>query len=954
MKIRALGARVFFCSVVSVAIAQAAAVSDPMLQYPDHYEFSASLHAPLRADASGNRQLDLWFDFPGAGTSTLAAWQVDIQDSHGHSLRRWIGEMPLPHQRAHTRIAWDGLDRSGARLAPGFYTVRLRAVPSVRGGARDAAASLFNRVHDAFVLFRSEQDEQAQDVMVGKLRAPRMPAFAALAVGTRGEAARLHQPHRQSVSATGSLPYTIYYGNLHSQTNHSDGAGPLTKCTGEQNPQSGQFGPPDAYAMMQNQAHGDFLMTSEHNHMFDGSTSTNASANPATAKALFASGLTDMANYNSAHPGFLALYGVEWGVISNGGHMNIFNADGLPEWEYNSSGQLIGDYYTPKSDYAGIYATMKAHGWIGQFNHPQASQFAIGGTGTAYDANGDQVMVAAEILNSYAFSTNTTQTESQRSNYQNAFNQLLERGYHVAPTSGQDNHCSNWGLSYHNRTGVLLPTGTPLNVANFLDALRARRVFAAEDDSGQLILTANGQLMGQTISNSGPLTLTANYASSSGQTASRVQFFTGVPGSNGTVSQLYEGSGTYTTTPGVGAHFYYVQVTQANGDRLWSAPIWVNQTAGGGDTTPPTVSATETGGSGTITLSASASDNVGVSKVEFYVDGVLKGNDASSPFSMALDSTTLANGSHTLTAKAYDAAGNVGTSSGVSFSISNSTGNQFNEVEPNDRIGTANHVARSYAGIVGTVGTATDKDYFKLNIPAHSTLTLNLPSPGGVVYDVFLTNSKNVILAQSTLASGAQSLSYANTGSKGLVVYAKVASQSGFSATASYVLAVAYHKTSTGSTERITNGGFEAGNSAWMPSTAAVINNDSGNPAHAGSWKATLDGTGTTHTDTLMQQVTIPSSATSATLGFWLQVASDETTTSKVYDTLAVQVRDASGNVLATLHTYSNLDKGSSYVQRSFDLSAYKGQSVQLNFVGSEDKMDATTFLIDDVSLQTH
>jgi serine protease len=95
---------------------------------------------------------------------------------------------------------------------------------------------------------------------------------------------------------------------------------------------------------------------------------------------------------------------------------------------------------------------------------------------------------------------------------------------------------------------------------------------------------------------------------------------------------------------------------------------------GGGDTTPPTVSASESGTSGTITLSASASDNVGVTKVEFYVDSVLKGTDTTSPYSMTLDSTTLSNASHSLTAKAYDAAGNVGTSSAVNFTISNSGG----------------------------------------------------------------------------------------------------------------------------------------------------------------------------------------------------------------------------------------------------------------------------------------
>ncbi len=108
-----------------------------------------------------------------------------------------------------------------------------------------------------------------------------------------------------------------------------------------------------------------------------------------------------MNNWNAAHSNFLALAGLEWGVISNGGHMNVFNTDKLIEWEYNSSNQLIGDVFVAKSDYGSMYTTMKANGWIGQFNHPaQSGQFNVGGTDFGYTADGDQVMVLCEIMNS--------------------------------------------------------------------------------------------------------------------------------------------------------------------------------------------------------------------------------------------------------------------------------------------------------------------------------------------------------------------------------------------------------------------------------------------------------------------------------------------------------------------------------------------------------------------------
>ncbi len=254
----------------------------------------------------------------------------------------------------------------------------------------------------------------------------------------------------------------------------------------------------------------------------------------------------------------------------------------------------------------------------------------------------------------------------------------------------------------------------------------------------------------------------------------------------------------------------------------------LNITTSGSDTTPPTVSATESGTSGAITFNASATDNVGVTKVEFYVDGGLKGTDTASPYTMTLDSTTLANSSHSLVAKAYDAAGNVGTSATVSFPINNSS------------------------------GTPTDL---------------------------------------------------------------------------------------------ISNGGFESGATGWSGSSGVIAQNGTSEPAHSGTWDAWLDGYGSSHTDTLSQTVSIQASASTATLAFWLHVDTAETSTTSAYDTLTVQVRNSSGTVLGTLATYSNLDATSGYVQKTFDLTAYKGQTVQICLTGTEDASQQTSFVLDDVSL---
>jgi subtilisin family serine protease len=95
-----------------------------------------------------------------------------------------------------------------------------------------------------------------------------------------------------------------------------------------------------------------------------------------------------------------------------------------------------------------------------------------------------------------------------------------------------------------------------------------------------------------------------------------------------------------------------------------------------GDFTPPTVSLTSpVSGSavtGTTQIVASATDNVGVTKVEFYLDGNLLGSDSVGPFTWSWNTTTVADGAHTLSAAAHDAAGNVGESTAITVFVDNS------------------------------------------------------------------------------------------------------------------------------------------------------------------------------------------------------------------------------------------------------------------------------------------
>jgi hypothetical protein len=99
---------------------------------------------------------------------------------------------------------------------------------------------------------------------------------------------------------------------------------------------------------------------------------------------------------------------------------------------------------------------------------------------------------------------------------------------------------------------------------------------------------------------------------------------------------------------------------------------------GGGDTTPPSATITSPAAgatvSGTIAVTAGASDNVGVTRVDVLVDGAVAGSDATPPYSVSVDTTRLANGSHTLVARAVDAAGNLGSSPVITVNVQNGGG----------------------------------------------------------------------------------------------------------------------------------------------------------------------------------------------------------------------------------------------------------------------------------------
>lgn len=149
----------------------------------------------------------------------------------------------------------------------------------------------------------------------------------------------------------------------------------------------------------------------------------------------------------------------------------------------------------------------------------------------------------------------------------------------------------------------------------------------------------------------------------------------------------------------------------------------------------------------------------------------------------------------------------------------------------------------------------------------------------------------------------------------------------------------------------IQNGGFEQGSTPWVESSSGGFEIvDPSNP-HTGSDSAFLCGYNNC-TDSITQTVTIPASSTSATLKYFWFMSTTETSHS--FDFMRVQVLSSTGSVLATLQTISDGSTANSWQSASFDISSFKGQTVQIAFTATNGTVNPTNFFVDDVALNTN
>ena len=345
------------------------------------------------------------------------------------------------------------------------------------------------------------------------------------------------------------------------------------------------------------------------------------------------------------------------------------------------------------------------------------------------------------------------------------------------------------------------------------------------------------------------------------------------------------------------------------------------------DTVKPTTSVTAPAPgamvSGTTTITADATDNVAVTKVEFYAGTTLIGSSTSKPYSIAWNTGIVANGMVALTTKASDAAGNVGVSAAVTVNVNN----MGTDTTPPTTSVTAPTAGSTVSGTTTVSANAMDNvAVSKVDFYAGTTLIgSDTSAPYSIAWNTTtVSNGSYVITTKASDAKG-------NVGTSAPV---SVTVKNGGSCTSSSQL--------------LNNPGFESGNVGWTTS-AGIIDGTHATSARTGTWFAWMNGYGTARTDTMYQQVTIPSTACTASLSFWLAIKTAEVGT-RVYDKLTVTVQDTTGKVLGTLGSYSNVNAGA-YSQKTFNLAAYKGKTIRIHFSGVEDSSAATSFQIDDAAV---
>lgn len=339
----------------------------------------------------------------------------------------------------------------------------------------------------------------------------------------------------------GEEEINTYFGQIHSHTNLSDGLGDID----------------EAYDYARNKAKVDFLAVTDHSNWFDNESLANINDGSASEEWKLAQAT---ANEKNDDGNFVAMYGYEmsWSASTGGyGHMNTYNTPGF-ETRTNSSMTLKKYYETLKTQPQSI----------SMFNHPGETFGDFEGF-AHYDEAIDELITLIEVGNSDG--------DINSNNYFPSYDKYIEaldKGWHIAPTNGQDNHKGKWGDANTTRTVVQT---SELTRENVYQAMRDRNVYSTEDENLEVIYKINGNTMGSILDEVENLDfdITINEPDASDK-ISKVEIIVNGGKTIKEFNSVENNQRLQFTLPSTYS-YYIVQITQADGQNTITAPIWVGE-----------------------------------------------------------------------------------------------------------------------------------------------------------------------------------------------------------------------------------------------------------------------------------------------------------------------------------------------------------------------------------------
>ena len=362
----------------------------------------------------------------------------------------------------------------------------------------------------------------------------------------------------------GEATFQRYFGQLHSHTQYSDGAGSLESAL--------------AYVKdLPESANVDFVAFTDHSNYFDSKNNPNVEAalydtslvkdsDPSHSWATYKN---TVAAFNAANAGkMVAIAGFEMTWSGGPGHINTFNTPGIVSRNNTTLNNKTKDaglqaYYKLLSQTEGVNS-------ISQFNHPGTTFGNFIDFGY-WDAVVDTRMYMVEVGNG--------EGQIGAGGYYPSYEQYimaLDKGWHVAPTNNQDNHKGRWGNANDARDVILTDDFTEDGI---YAALRARRMYATEDKNLELDYTVNGNMMGSIIDVPEKLNFEISFNDPDRtDSIAKVELVVNsgkVAYTWDSAADLAKGSVSVELAPEY--TYYFVRVTEGDGDLAVTAPVWVGE-----------------------------------------------------------------------------------------------------------------------------------------------------------------------------------------------------------------------------------------------------------------------------------------------------------------------------------------------------------------------------------------